>query len=84
MAISKCVKCNGMTFELKEVSPQGGRYKKNFVQCSSCGTPYGVLDAINSGPLLEKQGAQIASISSQLDEIRSALTAIQRHLREKH
>ena len=54
MAISTCVKCGGMHFEMKENTPSTSRYKLLFVQCSNCGGVVGVVDFHNIGDLLHR------------------------------
>jgi len=69
MATSKCGSCGGHSFEIKEVSPNGGRFKYSFVQCSSCGVPVGVLDFFNLGSLLQDQEKAIGSLADKIDRI---------------
>ena len=47
MAYSKCAHCDNSSFEIREVSPRGAGYKYNFIQCSSCGAPVGVVSYYN-------------------------------------
>ncbi|MEK5058632.1 hypothetical protein BK126_03035 [Paenibacillus sp. FSL H7-0326] len=49
MAVSKCVSCGGASFELKEASPTGSRFKFHFIQCSKCGGVVGVVDYMHNG-----------------------------------
>lgn len=65
----KCVACGNTTFELKEVSPSGSRYKLLFVQCTSCGVPVGVLDYFNIGAKIEGLEAKIEEISLRLSRV---------------
>jgi ribosomal protein L37E len=44
MAVSTCIKCGGQSFELVPFTPIGESHKLTTVQCSSCGTPIGILD----------------------------------------
>lgn len=53
MAISKCVKCNSTSFEVKTMDV-GAKFKIAFVQCSSCGGVVGVLEATNVGYLVRQ------------------------------
>jgi excinuclease UvrABC ATPase subunit len=52
MAYSRCIKCDGSSFEIVENSPRGSAFKLMFVQCSSCGGVVGVLDYYNIGARL--------------------------------
>lgn len=76
MAISKCAKCGGSTFEIKEVSPTNGRFKHNFIQCSSCGAPAGAVDYTNMGVEMQTLKGQVAELSSKLDDLESTLRRI--------
>jgi len=67
MAYSKCPHCGNSYFEVKEVSPSGSRYKLNFVQCSSCGAPFGVLDYMNISAMLTQQNEAIKKIASAVN-----------------
>ena len=44
MAISKCPRCEGTRFEMKEANVKDSRFKLTFVQCAACGTVVGVMD----------------------------------------
>ena len=44
MATSKCIKCDGTIFELKENEPSGSKVKFYFVQCRSCGGVVGAVE----------------------------------------
>jgi len=63
MAYSKCPHCNNTFFELKEVSPSKSNFKLHFVQCSSCGSPFGVIDYMNIGSMLTKQNKALKKIA---------------------
>ena len=54
MAMSSCPKCGANSFEMKESSPAGSRFKIMFIQCASCGTVVGVTDFHNIPILLNK------------------------------
>jgi hypothetical protein len=73
MAVSTCIKCGGHSFELVPFTPIGESYKLTTVQCSSCGTPIGILDPA-SGSLIEGLKNQIAAIDDKLIRIAKALT----------
>ena len=64
MAYSKCPHCNNTSFELKEVTPATSKYKMCFVQCSSCGVPFGVTEYMNVPSLLAKQNEALKSIAA--------------------
>lgn len=58
MATSKCGKCDGTTFEMKDADKIGqSKFAYSFIQCSSCGTVVGVTDRHHVPSLLN----QIAS-----------------------
>jgi hypothetical protein len=52
MAVSTCVKCSAHGFELALFTPIGESQKIMMVQCSSCGTPVGILNA-DARPLID-------------------------------
>jgi predicted nucleic-acid-binding Zn-ribbon protein len=64
MAYSKCPHCQSSSFELKEVSPSKSNFKLFFVQCGSCGAPFGVTEYLNVTSMLEKQNKAIKEIAS--------------------
>lgn len=67
--ISKCAHCQSMRFEIQEQEPAGSSVKLNFVQCSGCGNPIGVLEYYNSGKLLKNLEHQIKNLESQMNSI---------------
>ena len=67
MAYSKCPHCGNTSFELKEVSPSQSRYKLYFVQCSSCGAPFGVMDYMNIAAMLSQQNEAIKKIANAVN-----------------
>jgi hypothetical protein len=62
---------------VENVSPQGGRYTHNFVQCSKCGTPAGVIDLTNTSADIQKLGLALNGLSLQLHEIQRRLMALE-------
>ncbi|OHW40723.1 hypothetical protein BHC62_15340 [Pseudomonas sp. 06C 126] len=54
MASSKCVKCDGTSFEMKEAKIAGSNFRMMFVQCSRCGGVVGVTEFMNAGSMLER------------------------------
>ena len=72
MAVSTCAKCNGHSFELALSTPIGESKKLTIVQCSSCGTPVGVIDPA-TGSQIEALKHQIAAIDERLNRIAKAL-----------
>jgi len=54
MAISTCIKCGHISFELKEVTPIGSAFRLYFIQCAGCGGVIGVMDLYNIGHLIHK------------------------------
>lgn len=55
MAVSKCPKCEGTTFELKETDKvRGTHFPICFIQCITCGTVVGVTDTHNVPDLILK------------------------------
>lgn len=54
MAISKCPRCEGTRFEMKEANVKDSRFKLTFAQCAACGTVVGVMDYYNIGNAIHK------------------------------
>lgn len=75
-SISTCAKCGGSSFKVVLQEPSGSNYKLNFVQCSSCNTPVGVLEYYNTSAQLEDQKKQIASLGSRLSNIEYTLQQV--------
>lgn len=67
MAISKCMKCGGMSFEVQETRVSRAAYRLYFVQCSSCGGAIGVQEFNNIGALVLSQNAALKKIASALN-----------------
>lgn len=82
MALSKCPKCNGGFFELKVVEPRGSRYKQNFIQCTACGAPVGVVGFYDTGAQLKEQEEEIAKLQKQVAQVMSALHTINENIRK--
>lgn len=76
MASTRCPHCSSTVFETKIFEPPGGRYKQVFVQCGSCGTPYGVLDYFNLGSKLADLQEKVSEMDSKLDRLGAALNQI--------
>ena len=72
MAVSTCIKCNGHSFELALFTPIGENKKLTIVQCSSCGTPIGVMDR-GAEAQLEALKNQVTAIDERLNRIAKAL-----------
>ena len=54
MAVSKCPKCEGMSFELVENSNViKANFKIMFIQCALCGTVVGTTDYYNTPSLIK-------------------------------
>ncbi|GFE57697.1 hypothetical protein AOG1_15770 [Geobacter sp. AOG1] len=83
LTISSCAKCGGGMFKVVEKEPHGSNFKVNFVQCSSCNAPIGVLDYYNLGTLMKKQEKSIDDIESRLSNIEHTLRQIAHHLNQR-
>jgi hypothetical protein len=73
MSISKCGKCEGTSFKLVTQEPSGSKFKLNFIQCSSCSTPFGVTDFFNTGAQMEAQNNELAAMKRQLATMENTL-----------
>lgn len=78
-----CGKCGNHSFKIQSNEPAGSQFVVYFVQCSSCGTPIGVLEYSNTGALIEKLERKINSLNSDVEQIGYQLTNIQDELRRK-
>ena len=78
--MSKCGKCNGMSFKIVEQSPLGSAFKLMFVQCSSCNVPIGAMEYFNSGAKVEEQTKELKKdlsvISKQISSLEQSLRVI--------
>jgi hypothetical protein len=72
MAVSTCIKCDGHSFELALLTPLGESNKLTMVQCATCGTPVGVLDAASRAAIDALQD-KVAAIDDGLTRIAKAL-----------
>ncbi len=80
MAFTKCIKCGGQYFEVAEHEPRGSNFKNIFVQCSSCGTPVGVMDYYNIGNLIKEQEGKLDELASKVEHLEGILLKILREL----
>jgi uncharacterized Zn finger protein len=69
MATTKCPKCSHTGFEVVSNTPEGSKFKIDFVQCKSCGTPVAAIDFYNTGSLLLEQREHINAIAQQLSAV---------------
>lgn len=81
--LSTCVKCSGRLFELKEQAPSGSAFKLQFVQCSSCGVPVGVMEYFNAGVKLDKLEKRMSQVESQIGYMQDSLRNIQAQLHRR-
>jgi hypothetical protein len=76
LSVSNCAKCNGSMFKIVEQIPTGSNFKLNFVQCSSCNTPIGVLEFLNIGAQTDIIQKAIVALDARLSNIENALNQI--------
>jgi len=81
--MSTCGKCGNHSFKVQSNEPTGSQFIVYFVQCSSCGTPIGVLEYSNSGALIKKLEEKINSLNGDVQQMSYQLTNIQNELRRK-
>jgi hypothetical protein len=74
MANSQCPRCKNTSFEIIHNSAGGLPYQLCFVQCSSCGTPYGVVETQNIGTVLHEQDKIVDDILSRLKHIETVVS----------
>ena len=81
--MSKCASCGSFNFRVQEVAPQGSNFKLNFVQCSICGAPVGVLEYYNLTSMIDGVQKKIANLSSKFEEVNYNLSILQQEIRRK-
>ena len=81
--VSSCVKCGNGMFKVVEKELTGANFKLNFVQCSSCNTPVGVLDYYNIGSLLKTQEKALKDLDSRISTIEHNLNQIINFLNQR-
>ena len=79
--MSKCANCNGTFFRLQEQSPAGAKYKVQFVECSGCHAPIGILGYYDTSSQLVKQERAIAELKRDLSAVAQEVHRIARALR---
>ena len=78
---TKCAKCNAITFETVEGSPNDCSYKLIYVQCAACKAPFGVTDYFNTAVLLAEQGKKIDALHVQNERLEQAIRKIMRAMK---
>lgn len=81
--LSNCAKCGGGMFKVVEKEPKGSNFKLNFVQCSACNTPIGVLDYYNLGSLIKDQEKTIKNLDHRMSNIEHTLNQIVHFLNQR-
>ena len=77
MANSTCAKCGGHSFEICLSELAGDRYRRNLVQCASCGTPIGVLEGPTTAAQLEELKTQIKTMATGIEELKHRIVRIE-------
>lgn len=72
MATSKCPHCKSTSFETKSIELWGSQNSIGFVQCASCGAPFGVVH-YDLGPQLSYVRSALARMEMNLQQIASTL-----------
>lgn len=80
---TKCAKCDNSTFEIKEIEPNGSKFKFMAVQCRSCKAPFAVTDYYNVGALLKDQEKKVDALTSQMANIDHMLRQIAQFLNNR-
>lgn len=63
MATSTCAKCGHTSFEMVECGISGLRFKRDFLQCGSCGGVIGVIEADNLNARLDAIEERLKELS---------------------
>ena len=71
--MSYCPYCHRSAFEIEEVEVAG--VKLNFVQCSGCGAPVGIMESreINLTEVLRVLILSLQKLNSRLEQIEQAI-----------
>ena len=77
MAITACARCQNQSFELQEAKIRSINHHILFVQCTSCGTPAGVVEN-QMLTLLQEQDARLKNLEQHIGSIASAVSHIGR------
>ena len=72
--LSKCSKCESTRFELVEQSLPNAIHKTYFVQCSSCGTPIGVMPYFD---IASKISESTKTVLNEMSNIKNTLISMQ-------
>jgi predicted Zn finger-like uncharacterized protein len=78
VANTTCPHCQNTTFELREGDIGGAKHRLLFVQCTKCGTPFGLRDGFDYPSRVQEQDARIKNIEHQMASISSQLSHIGR------
>ena len=62
---SKCGKCGGFMWEIVQEEPSGSSFKLNFVRCTLCKNPVGVLEYYNLASKIEALEKLVKDIESR-------------------
>ena len=76
MAVSTCVRCGKMGFEMKVGEPTGSRYKVLYIQCKSCGGVAGVTDYQNTSVELDGLKKEVHDLAQKVSGVRSAINML--------
>ncbi len=86
MAISRCLKCGGQSFEAVVKIPIGSPRRVMFVQCSTCGGVVGVQEQEGTSQIkktlepVKRSEESPRSSAKRLDSIRAEVNAIMKRL----
>lgn len=81
--MSTCSKCGSHIFRVQRNEPSESQFVVYFVQCSSCGTPVGVLEYANSAALLEGLETKLDQLTNNVEQISYDLSNLQSELRRR-
>ncbi len=77
MATSTCAKCGGHSFDIMLSELASDRYRRNLVQCASCGTPIGVLESSNTSAQLDDLKKQVKAVATVIEELKHGVVRIE-------
>lgn len=79
--MTTCGKCGRSSFTVQSGEPAGSQFVIYFVQCSSCGTPVGVLESNNLGAMISRLEQKVNAMVNEIRQIGYDVNEIQSNLR---
>jgi hypothetical protein len=75
---STCAKCGKTAFEVRVAEPAYSKYKVYFVQCSSCGSVFGVLPYFDLDDTITSVEKKVGAVHRDVGNLKEDLSAVKR------